>query len=41
MLGGKLYFAPLPPGPLEVLDIGTGTGIWAKQFAKNHPESNM
>lgn len=41
MLGGKLYLAPLPVGPLEVLDIGTGTGIWAKQFAKNRPETTV
>lgn len=22
-------------------DIGTGTGIWAKQFARKHPRSNV
>lgn len=22
-------------------DIGTGTGIWAKQFAREHPQSNV
>ncbi len=29
MLCGQLYFAPIGDHPHEVLDIGTGTGIWA------------
>ena len=29
MLCGQLYFAPIGENPHEVLDIGTGTGIWA------------
>ena len=29
MLCGQLYFAPIGEHPQEVLDIGTGTGIWA------------
>ncbi len=29
MLCGQLYFAPISEHPQEVLDIGTGTGIWA------------
>lgn len=28
-LGGKLFLAPIENGPLRILDIGTGTGIWA------------
>lgn len=28
LCGGKLHFAPLED-PQEILDIGTGTGIWA------------
>lgn len=31
-MGGKLYFAPVGDEPSRVLDIGTGTGIWAIQF---------
>lgn len=33
LLGGKLYTAPLE-NPHRVLDVGTGTGIWAIDFAE-------
>lgn len=39
-LNGALYRAPLR-SPKNVLDIATGTGIWAIQFAKDHPEANV
>jgi len=29
LLGGKLHFAPIGENPQNVLDMGTGTGIWA------------
>ncbi|KAK4192541.1 S-adenosyl-L-methionine-dependent methyltransferase [Podospora australis] len=29
MLCGQLYFAPIGKSPQQILDIGTGTGIWA------------
>ena len=29
MLGGRLYLAPIPRDCSRILDIGTGTGIWA------------
>lgn len=29
MLCGQLHFAPIGGHPQEILDIGTGTGIWA------------
>lgn len=32
MLGGALYRAPIPPTVKRVLDMGTGTGIWAIDF---------
>ena len=28
-LGGKLNLAPIMKNPRRILDIGTGTGIWA------------
>lgn len=40
LLGGKLYLAPIGE-PADVLDIGTGTGIWAKLFAQRHPNSRV
>jgi len=33
LLGGKLYTAPLD-NPQSVLDVGTGTGLWAIDFAE-------
>lgn len=39
ILGGKLYDAPLDSTPARVLDIGTGTGIWAIEFADENPGS--
>lgn len=38
ILSGKLYDAPVAPSSLKrVLDIGTGTGIWAIDFADENP----
>jgi len=31
-LSDKLYLAPIKPDPHHVLDLGTGTGIWAIDF---------
>lgn len=39
-LFGGLSLAPIDR-PNRVLDIGTGTGIWAIEFANEHPESDV
>ncbi|KAJ0117353.1 methyltransferase domain-containing protein [Diaporthe amygdali] len=39
-LFGGLSLAPIER-PNRVLDIGTGTGIWAIEFANEHPESDV
>jgi methylase of polypeptide subunit release factors len=33
ILGGEIHTAPIK-NPQSVLDIGTGTGIWAVEFAE-------
>ncbi|KIW08953.1 uncharacterized protein PV09_00865 [Verruconis gallopava] len=38
-LDGALYKAPLPPDVHHVLDVGTGSGIWALDFAEEHPSA--
>jgi SAM-dependent methyltransferase len=39
----KLFLAPVPETKKlgRVLDVGTGTGIWAIDFADAHPESEV
>ncbi|KAF4998602.1 hypothetical protein FGRMN_2928 [Fusarium graminum] len=37
LLDDKLHLAPLRPDIQRVLDIGTGTAIWAIDFADEHP----
>ena len=41
-LDGRLYIAPIPahlPNGFKALDIGTGTGLWAIEFADEHPDA--
>jgi SAM-dependent methyltransferase len=39
--GNKLVLAPISRYLHDVLDLGTGTGIWAIDFADLHPEANV
>ncbi|CEL11944.1 hypothetical protein ASPCAL15038 [Aspergillus calidoustus] len=36
-----LYYSPLRSDVRSVLDIGTGTGIWAIDFADQHPSAEV
>ncbi|OJJ46515.1 hypothetical protein ASPZODRAFT_25608 [Penicilliopsis zonata CBS 506.65] len=40
VLGGELNLAPIKD-PRRVLDIGTGTGIWAIDFADQYPNAEV
>ncbi|KAJ6443906.1 methyltransferase type 12 [Purpureocillium lavendulum] len=37
----KLHFAPIGDYPQEVLDIGTGTGIWAIEMGDQFPSAHV
>ncbi|KAJ5898679.1 hypothetical protein N7504_008967 [Penicillium tannophilum] len=41
VLNGALYRAPLGKSLQRALDIGTGTGIWAIDFADSHPSAEV
>ncbi|RFN45506.1 hypothetical protein FIE12Z_10269 [Fusarium flagelliforme] len=41
LLDGKLTLAPIKEGPMKVLDVGTGSGIWAIDFADAYPSSTV
>lgn len=40
-IGGRLHLAPLPSGRFKALDVGCGTGIWAAEFAEEHPAADI
>jgi trans-aconitate methyltransferase len=40
-LGGRLFRAPISANPQRVLDFGTGTGIWAVDFADEFPGATV
>jgi SAM-dependent methyltransferase len=41
LLGDRLFWAPIGPNPQKVLDLGTGTGIWAIDFADMFPAAEV
>ncbi|KAG9784220.1 hypothetical protein KCU88_g2848, partial [Aureobasidium melanogenum] len=40
-LKGQLTLAPIGESPQRVLDLGTGTGIWAMDFADRYPTATV
>ncbi|KAF2490796.1 S-adenosyl-L-methionine-dependent methyltransferase [Lophium mytilinum] len=40
-LDGALYRAPISKNVQNVLDVGCGTGIWAIEFAEEHPSAKV
>ncbi|OTA99555.1 hypothetical protein M426DRAFT_76288 [Hypoxylon sp. CI-4A] len=40
-IGGKLFLSPLKDDIQKVLDIGTGTGLWAIDFADEYPNCEV
>jgi SAM-dependent methyltransferase len=41
LLGDVLFWAPIGKEPSNVLDLGTGTGIWAIDFADMFPSAEV
>jgi methylase of polypeptide subunit release factors len=41
LLAGELYTAPIESPPKRALDVGTGTGIWAMDFADKFPDCHI
>ncbi|KAI9738401.1 MAG: hypothetical protein M1834_008904 [Cirrosporium novae-zelandiae] len=41
MLGDRLQAAPVPDDVQDVLDVATGTGNWAIDFADRHPSARV
>ncbi|KAJ9319263.1 hypothetical protein DTO271D3_32 [Paecilomyces variotii] len=41
MMDGKLFLAPISETPRHVLDLGTGTGLWAIDFGDNFPQAEI
>ncbi|KAI5820500.1 S-adenosyl-L-methionine-dependent methyltransferase [Pyronema omphalodes] len=41
LLNGKYHLAPIDSNPQRILDIGTGTGIWAIDIAYQYPSAEV
>ncbi|KAF9872330.1 polyketide synthase [Colletotrichum karsti] len=38
---GKLFFAPISDNPNKIIDLGTGTGIWAIEMGDRYPSAEI
>ncbi|KAH7305938.1 S-adenosyl-L-methionine-dependent methyltransferase [Stachybotrys elegans] len=41
LMEDRLFLAPIDPKGLDILDIGTGTGIWAIEMGDDYPSANI
>ncbi|KZF23408.1 S-adenosyl-L-methionine-dependent methyltransferase [Xylona heveae TC161] len=41
LLENKLFLSPIPEKPQKILDLGTGTGIWAIDVADTYPSAQV
>ncbi len=40
-MGNKLFNAPIGEKPAKILDVGTGTGIWAIEMGDDYPDAEI
>ncbi|KAH6987181.1 S-adenosyl-L-methionine-dependent methyltransferase [Ilyonectria destructans] len=41
LMNDELYLAPMPDFPQKILDLGTGSGIWAMDIADQYPSAKV